>query len=179
MKPAQILITLILCALVLAGGWYGVQWYQRDQYNGGPLIIDGAKTLPAFRFVDLDGVSRDSTEWQGQILIVNFWATWCPPCRQEMPLFVELQEKYRARGLQIVGIAIDDPDLVRDFADVYGINFPVLIGSADAIRLANTLGNRFDSLPFTAVFDRNGNTHYVQVGEIKRDVLEKQLASLL
>jgi thiol-disulfide isomerase/thioredoxin len=96
-----------------------------------------------------------------------------------MPLFVETQQNYADRGVQFVGIAIDDPLMVQDFVDIYAINFPTLIGNADAIRLSNRMGNRFDSLPFTAIFDRQGNTRYIQVGELSREVLERELQPLL
>lgn len=96
-----------------------------------------------------------------------------------MPLFVELQKQFAERGVQFVSIAIDEPGLVRDFYDVYGINFPTLIGGMEAIKLANTLGNRFDSLPFTAIFDRNGNSHYIRAGQVSREILMAQFDKLL
>ena len=146
----------------------------------GPKLTGGAEaTLPAFQFPDLEGELRHSGDWQGKVLVVNYWATWCPPCRKEMPLFVETQERLQARGLQFVGIAIDDAHLVRDFVDVYGINFPILIGNADAVRLSSRMGNRFESLPFTAIFDREGNTRYIQAGEVTAEVLERELEPLL
>jgi peroxiredoxin len=90
-----------------------------------------------------------------------------------------MQERYRDKGLQFIGIAIDDPEMVQDFHDVYGINFPTLIGGMEAVKLANTLGNRFDSLPFTAVFDRKGKTRYIQAGEITDEILEDKILPLL
>ena len=143
------------------------------------LTGEGEKQLPAFSFVDLQGISRNSDEWKEKVLVVNFWATWCPPCRKEMPLFIETQKQHGERGLQFIGIAIDDPKMVEDFYDVYGINFPVLIGDAEAIKLANRMGNRFDTLPFTAIFNRKGKTIYIQAGEITRETLEKELTPLL
>jgi thiol-disulfide isomerase/thioredoxin len=135
--------------------------------------------LPEFSFADLNGVQHSSTEWKGKVLVVNYWATWCPPCRKEMPLFIETQEAYGDKGVQFVGIAIDDPHMVQDFVDVFAINFPILLGDADAIRLSNRMGNRFDSLPFTAIFDREGKTRHVQAGEVTKEHLEKQLIPLL
>ncbi len=135
--------------------------------------------LPEFSFADLEGVQHSSAEWKGKVLVVNYWATWCPPCRKEMPLFIETQKAYSDKGVQFVGIAIDDPHMVQDFVDVFDINFPILIGDADAIRLSNKMGNRFDSLPFTALFDREGKTRHVQAGEITQEHLDKQLIPLL
>jgi thiol-disulfide isomerase/thioredoxin len=145
-----------------------------------PQLTGNAETtLPAFTFNDLDGAQRSSDEWRDKVLLVNFWATWCPPCRKEMPLLIDFQEQLGHKGLQVVAIAMDDPSLVRDFTDVYGITFPVLIGNAEAMRLSNRMGNRFDSLPFTAIYDRNGAIRYLQAGELTRSTLERELNPLL
>ena len=72
---------------------------------------------PGFELKDLDGELRNANEWNGQVMVVNFWATWCPPCRKEMPAFIELQEKYGSLGLQFVGIALDDAQKVEDFIE--------------------------------------------------------------
>lgn len=179
MSPKNLLLGAALIAVLAAAGWYTAQILQqpgpaRIQYAG-----DGAKTLPAFSFTDLGGELRNSDEWNNKVLVVNFWATWCPPCREEMPLFVNMQEQYAEKGLQFVGIAIDDPALVQDFVDVYDIPFPIMIGGADAIQLSNTMGNRFESLPFTAIYDRKGNMRHIQAGLMTKEILEKQLIPLL
>ena len=96
-----------------------------------------------------------------------------------MPLFIELQKAYADKGVQFISIAIDEPNLVRDFYDVYSMNFPTMIGGVEGIKLANTLGNRFDSLPFTAIFDRNGKSHYIQAGQVTREVLVTAFEKLL
>ena len=170
---------LLAALLMITVGGYALHLYLKGQTSTPQWTGNGAASLPAFKLPDIDGNLRDSDEWNGKVLIVNFWATWCPPCRKEMPLFIEMQEKYGHRGIQFVAIAIDDPDMVRDFHDVYGINFPTLIGGAEAIQLANRLGNRFDSLPFTAIFDRGGKTRYIQAGEMQQAVLEQQILPLL
>ena len=168
-----------LLVLLAIGGWYTAGLLLPQQRGALQLTGSGAQTLPKFSFPDLDGVTRHSSEWKGRPLVVNFWATWCPPCRKEMPLFIETQERFRADGVQFIGIAIDDVEMVRDFSDVYGINFPLMIGDTEAVKLANKLGNRFDSLPFTAIFDRDGNTRHIQAGEVTKETLEQHLIPLL
>ncbi|WP_428608516.1 TlpA family protein disulfide reductase [Sedimenticola sp.] len=151
-----------------------------EQERPKPKLTGNAEAqMPAFSFANLDGEQQNSRIWQGKVIVVNYWATWCPPCRKEMPLFVETQTRYADQGVQFVGIAIDDPHMVQDFVDVYDINFPILIGNAEAIKLSNRMGNRFDSLPFTAIFDRQGKTRFIQAGEMSRRVLEQELAPLL
>ena len=171
---------VVLVFLILAGiaVWLGITHLRQPGAPAG-LTGEGLSALPPFSYPDVEGNLRASEEWSDKILVINFWATWCPPCREEMPLFVDSQTKYGAKGVQFIGIAIDDRDIVRDFADVYGINFPILIGSTEAIELANQLGNRFNSLPFTAIFDRLKQTTYTQGGQISRERLEQELEKLL
>jgi thiol-disulfide isomerase/thioredoxin len=166
-------------AVLISGAWIGFRQYSVAPAQLLKMTSEGVEQLPGFSFPDVKGNNRESGEWKSSILVINFWATWCPPCREEMPLFIELQKRFADQGVQFVSIAIDEPGLVRDFYDVYGINFPTLIGGVEAIKLANTLGNRFDSLPFTAIFDRNGKSHFIQAGQITRKTLIAQLGELL
>ena len=96
-----------------------------------------------------------------------------------MPHFIELQEHQGSSGLQFVGIAIDSPEPVKDFAKSIGVNYPILIGETDAISLSESLGNRFSGLPFTVVFDRAGKRVYTHAGELDRQTLEDQVIPLL
>jgi thiol-disulfide isomerase/thioredoxin len=78
--------------------------------------------------VDLAGKAQALRQWQGKVLVLNFWAPWCPPCREEIPDFIRLQERHGQAGLQFVGVALDDPDKVAAFVDETGINYPILLG---------------------------------------------------
>jgi thiol-disulfide isomerase/thioredoxin len=135
---------------------------------------------PDFSLVDLQGQTHHNSEWQGKVVVFNFWATWCPPCVREIPMFIELQKKYADRGLQFVGIATNDPpQVVAEFVEDNGINYPILIGEGDAIDVAVNFGNRFGALPYTAIVDREGNIVLRKVGEMKRQKLEKTILPLL
>jgi thiol-disulfide isomerase/thioredoxin len=142
----------------------------------------GAAALAALmsaRLPDLEQRAQTVGQWRGKVIVVNFWATWCAPCREEIPLFVKLQKKYGERGLQFVGIAIDEPAKIRPFAAELGMNFPVLVAGADAIDLTRKLGNRAGVLPFTVVVDRDGKVVSTEIGTAHNAKLEPLLASLL
>jgi peroxiredoxin len=169
-------------ATFLAGMWGGnliIKQLSNNSEGQQTAQVMVGKTAPPFQLPDIDKVVRHSDRWAGKVMVVNFWATWCPPCRSETPLFVELQEKYADAGLQFVGIAIDTPDKVRDFMDTYGVNYPMLVGEDDAIEIAKDYGNRFGALPYTVVVDRDSKIRFVQRGELTREAAEQAIARLL
>jgi len=170
-------------ALIFAVGFWGGNVVYR-QLADKPEVHDAAQPMvqhrmSEFTLADLDGAKHNVHEWDGHVLVLNFWATWCPPCRRETPLFVELQEKYGARGVQFVGIAIDNKDNVTDFMDTFGVNYPMLIGADDAIQVSKAYGNRFGALPYTVIIDRNGMIKRVQRGEMTRKMAEQTIQALL
>ena len=110
---------------------------------------------PEFRLPDLAGQPRDINEWNGKVLLINFWATWCPPCIREMPAFVEVKEALNHPDFEILGIAIDQKDLVQDFVDGIGINYPILIGEAEGIEVMKAYGNRLGTLPYSIIVARD------------------------
>lgn len=169
-----ILIGGVALAAVAAGFGYNA-WRTAPEAHAPP----GAPTLAAVTLPDLEGQPQSLDQWRGKVLVVNFWATWCAPCREEIPIFVRLQDKYRERGLQFVGIAIDQPDRVRPYAQEMGMNFPILIGNLDAIDFGKTLGNRAGVLPFTVVFGRDGGIASREAGAVKEAKIEALLSALL
>jgi len=134
---------------------------------------------PDFSLVDLQGKMHSNAEWDGKLVIINFWATWCPPCVKEIPTFIELQEKYAERGLQFIGIAINDHhQAITKFVEQQGINYPILQGE-DAIDIAIHFGNRLGGLPFTVIIDRTGNIVLRHIGELKPSKAEQTILSFL
>lgn len=130
---------------------------------------------PAFSLPDIDGATRRVREWDGKVLVINFWATWCPPCREEIPEFVALQQKYAPRGLQFVGVAIEEREAVLPFMEAVGINYPILLGQLTGIELSRKYGNRWGALPFTAVINREGRIVSVKGGSITRQEMEQAI----
>jgi peroxiredoxin len=138
-----------------------------------------AATLLALSLPDAAGKEQSMGQWRGKVVVVNFWATWCAPCREEMPEFVRAQTEFGARGLQFVGIAVDQADKVDQFAKELGLNYPTLIGGYGAVELSKTLGNRVAALPFTIIVDRQGRVAHTQLGPLKPDQLRAIVGKLL
>jgi len=133
----------------------------------------GGDALLAVSLPDAAGASQTLGQWRGKLLVVNFWATWCAPCREEMPMFVKAQAEHGSRGLQFVGIAVDDAEKVRQFAAEIGVNYPTLIGGYGAMELSKSLGNSLMALPFTVVVDGKGRIVMRQLGPVKPAQLDE------
>jgi peroxiredoxin len=124
--------------------------------------------LPAITLPGLDGVARNLHDWQGQPLVINFWATWCEPCRREIPLLRALRHERSAQHLEVVGIAVDLLDAVRKYVPSHGIDYPVLVGEQDGLAAVSAFG--MDTvLPFSVFVDRRGRVVTLKVGELHRD----------
>jgi peroxiredoxin len=178
-KPLRIAAYIV----TFVGGIWGGQ-FLLDHFTGNAQGQNAAQAMvkqaaPEFSLEDIDHKMRNSHEWDGKVVILNFWATWCPPCRNETPMFVEMQEQYSASGLQFVGVAIDDANSVADFMDTYGINYPMLIGEEAAIQIAKKYGNRYGALPYTVVIDRHGIIQFIQRGEMSREMVVEAVTRLL
>jgi thiol-disulfide isomerase/thioredoxin len=160
----------IAAALALAAG-IGLAVFDRTPADTTALL---ALSLP-----DPGGQLQPMAQWRGKVLVINFWATWCAPCREEMPDFVRAQNEYGAKGLQIVGIAVDNAGNVQQFAKELGLNYPALIGGYGAMDLSRQLGNSLVALPFTLVLDRQGRLAYTHLGPVKADQFRDVIAKLL
>ncbi len=152
-------------------------------FGGRRTATDGAgrsaSALLAVGLPDLDGREQALGQWKGRVLVVNFWATWCAPCREEMPEFVRAQSELGAKGLQFVGIAVDQADKVRQFAAEIGVNYPLLIGGYGAMELSKSLGNKLMALPFTIVVARDGMVAHTQLGPLRDAQLRAIVGQLL
>ena len=132
---------------------------------------------PAWKLKTLEGREVSSTDFKGKVVVVDFWATWCPPCRAEIPGYIELQKKYADKGLVILGLSLDDAgvEVVQKFATAQKINYPILL---DASSAAEAFGD-IRSIPTTFLIDKDGNIRHKKVGAAKADAYEKIVAELL
>jgi len=167
---------LILGGAGLAAGIAG--------FLAGPALLHlagdpGGEALRAASFPDLQGRMRRLAEWSGRLLVCNFWATWCAPCREEIPLLLAARTKYAGFGVEIVGIAVDNAAKVREFAGSFKIAYPVLLAGADGLDLMRSLGNKEGGLPYTVVADRQGKPTRRKLGALKPAELDGILDDML
>lgn len=167
---------VFLAVAVFAGaaGFY----FSRGSPNS-PVAEGAAQKLALVSLPDTSGKPQMMSQWRGKVLVVNFWATWCAPCREEIPALMRVKQKYAANGVQFVGIAIDNVSKVRDYADEMQIDYALLIGSMEILGITKDLGNSAGVLPFTVVLDRAGQVAYTHAGPLTESSLGAVLTPLL
>jgi thiol-disulfide isomerase/thioredoxin len=167
---------VFLAVAVLAGA---AGFYLSRGSMTSPVADGAAQSLMLASLSDLSGKSQMMSQWRGKVLVVNFWATWCAPCRDEIPALMRVQHIYASNGVQFVGIALDDVSKVRDYADEMRIDYALLIGGIEALAVTRDLGNRGEVLPFTVVLDRAGKVVYAHAGALTEALLGAVLTPLL
>jgi len=161
-------LAVLVAATAAAAGYGAYRWWYGAQ-AGERASVDKLFSTP---LANLSGGKDTLEKWRGRVLVVNFWATWCAPCREEIPLFVRMQKRLGTRGLQFVGIAIDRPVPVAAFQREYAMNYPILIGGLETMELLREAGNRNGVLPFTLIIDRAGHLVSRKLGTLKESELE-------
>ena len=185
------LTTVVLITASIAAG-YGFYHYQQTSKAQDAPVAQAASNKTetkkisvlgsqrsAFTLPDLEGQPQSIEQWDNKVILLNFWATWCPPCRKEIPAFIELQDDFKARGFQVIGVAIDDQTAVQDYADGMGVNYPILIGNSEALKVSSDYGNRFGRLPYSLIIDRQGVIRFIGQGELDYEDIETQIKPLL
>ena len=163
--------------LALAAMAAGI-WLAQSRYAMQAPAASAVDALWQFRFPDVQGHDHPLSQWRGQVLVVNFWASWCAPCREEIPDFVALRAKYRPNGVEFVGIAIDSAENTSKFTQRFQVNYPFLIGEGAASGLARQLGDPSGALPYTIVLDRSGAIVLSHLGRLPRATLESTLRKI-
>lgn len=148
----------------------------------GALLLQsrsGAAPLLASSFPDVSGRMQRLGDWQGRPLVCNFWATWCEPCREELPLLDQFYLEHESKKLQVVGIAVDSAANVLEFSKLVPLRFPLLIGGAEAIDLMRQLGNSSGALPFTVLLDASGRLRGRKLGPYTPAELSVEVRGLI
>jgi peroxiredoxin len=174
-------IGLIALAMALAG-FFAARLYFDEPLPASRLSHDGVivgQPRPDFSLGSSTGDVVTAADFNGRVLLLNFWATWCEPCLREMPMLVELQAQYGAQGLRVVGVAVDDPKSAMDFTREYGITYPILVGMGDVMAMNVAFGNTDGVLPYSVLVDREGIVRWQYVGEIPRSDITALLQRFL
>lgn len=174
MKP-RFLYAGVAVAAVAAGA--ALWWTGRPPPRTSAPTISGA-ALYAATFRDTAGRPQSLGQFQGRVVVLNFWATWCAPCREEMPAFVRLHRRWGER-VAFVGVSSEAPELLERFGRELAIDYPLWSGGEAADELSRRLGNRLGVIPFTALVDRAGRVASVKVGPYSEDELDRELSRVV
>lgn len=181
-KVKQVLLYVSAAILALIAGIF-LRAHLTDSNQSHALVGEarknGAEAVFATSLPDITGVNQAISQWRGKVLVVNFWATWCAPCQEEIPEFIEMQETYRDQGLLFIGIAIDREEMVVAFSNDFGINYPVLIEAPGSASLLEATGNPQAALPYTLVINQDGEIVDTFLGRVNQDKLERVFKPLL
>lgn len=165
------LFALPLASVALVAGI----WLAHAHYAPRPADTTALERLQRTTYPDASGHPQALSQWDGKVRVVNFWASWCAPCREEMPDFDALASHYRHHGVEFIGIAVDTPANVQAFLQQNPVSYPILIGEGGAHTLARQLGNTSGALPYTLVLDRKGKLLMHHLGRLPRATLDAVL----
>lgn len=180
MKYRWLLVLVVAIGAALLGMYFGKP---ADPIAStpppGPTTARAGQTLLTLPLSTPEGQPVQLQKWAGKVLVVNFWATWCPPCREEMPEFSRVNEQLTANGVQFVGIGIDTPDNILGFQKSHPVSYPLLLGSYETLKLTAELGNTSAALPFTVIIGRDGGIAHTQMGKLDEAALKRLLGPLI
>ena len=169
-------ISIIGISLVaLAAGVLTSQWIFRAGLADDPAI----KAFFANSWQTPDGKSVDTNEWRGKVLVVNFWASWCPPCVEEMPTLDKLQAEFKTKNVLFVGIGIDSPSNIRQFLEKTPVSYPIVIGGLEGSNISKQMGNAQGALPYTVIMNTQGKATSSKLGKISEEELRSAIKSAL
>jgi thiol-disulfide isomerase/thioredoxin len=169
-------ISIIGISLVaLAAGVLTSQWIYRAGLADDPAI----KAFFANPWQTPDGKSVDTKEWRGKVLVVNFWASWCPPCVEEMPTLDKLQAEFKTQNVLFIGIGIDSPSNIRQFLEKTPVSYPIVIGGLEGSNISKQMGNAQGALPYTVIINTQGKATSSKLGKISEEELRSSIKSAL
>ena len=161
--------------VALLAGALTSQWIYRTSPASDPAI----EAFFANSWKTPDGKPVNTDQWRGKVLVVNFWASWCPPCVEEMPALDKLQQEFLSQNVLIVGIGIDSPSNIREFLEMTPISYPIVIGGVEGSSLSKQMGNAQGALPYTVIIKANGQSSNSKLGKMSEEELRKAIKSAL
>lgn len=178
----KLLTGLGYLAVMLTLGFSIYYYFLSPNKNNDAKDVDKSLSTQTFFAANLpneNGVSQALSQYKGKIIVLNFWATWCPPCREEMPELSQLQQEYANKNVVVLGIAIDEIGLVKEFAKSTKVSYPLFAAEEEGMTLGSALGNNKGVLPYTLIIDTNGNVVKTYFGRISKPLLKTVLKNLV
>ncbi|QWE02735.1 TlpA disulfide reductase family protein [Polynucleobacter sp. JS-JIR-II-b4] len=175
MNRRQLIIIVAISLLALLGGVLTSQWIYKTGLASDPAV----KAFFANSWQTPDGKTVNTQDWQGKVLVVNFWASWCPPCVEEMPALDKLQQEFLQQNVLFVGIGIDSPSNIREFLSKTPVSYPIVIGGLEGSNLSKQLRNSQGALPYTIIINAKGKASYSKLGKISEDDIRSAIKSAL
>jgi thiol-disulfide isomerase/thioredoxin len=175
MNRRQWISIIGISLLALLAGVVTSQWIYKTGLASDPAI----KAFFANSWQTPDGKSVDTDKWRGKVLVVNFWASWCPPCVEEMPTLDKLQQEFKAQNVLFVGIGIDSPSNIREFLAKTPVSYPIVIGGMEGSNLSKQMGNSQGALPYTIVINSQGKAISSKLGKISEEELRKEIKAAI
>lgn len=166
-KSNLVIIAFILLAAIGVGFRY---FFQSEQSSN-----KATEALFAAIFPDDKGQPHALNQYKGKTIVLNFWATWCEPCREEMPELSTLHEEGKSKNIVVLGLAIDDAEAINDFVKETKVSYPLLVADMQGMELAHSLGNDKGVLPYTVIINNDGSLAKTYFGRISKPLLEKTL----
>ena len=172
-RHLRIGLVAVAALAALAAGFFASQWLRdAESPEAGAALVD-------FALPDLAGKQRWLSEWQGKVIVLNFWATWCIPCKEEMPLLMDLHTRYQDRGVAVLGVALDTPSAVAQFARELKIRYPLLIADENGLALMARYGNSRGALPYTVIIGTDGAIAAKKLGAFRGNELRTLVEGLV
>ena len=187
----NLVIMAAVAVLAAAGGYFVAMKFAPVQQGaiGAPVTPEVStdrhvedllgRRRPDFVLSDSAGSAISADDFNGRVWLVNFWATWCAPCVEEMPMLAGLRQRFAGQGVEVVGIALADPEKAKAFAEGLGIHYPILVGQTDVMLVGRRYGNRSGMLPYSVLIDADGIVRWVRLGALEPDALTQQVEALL
>lgn len=164
---AQRLLFVVIALAALAVGI----GFSNSRLQPGAVNPEAVSMLFAQRYSDSSGTVQPLSDWRGKFLVVNFWATWCPPCVQEMPHLQEVRDEFVDQNVEVLGLGIDSAENIARFQQQYSIRFPLYVSGADGVEMTQAFGNAARVLPYTVLITPNGTVAQRKAGQISPDEL--------
>lgn len=169
---ALVLGAVIISILAASAGWLTHQFTAQD-----PAVEATSNTAPEFSLTDDAGQTHSLQDYRGKLVLLNFWATWCAPCVEEMPMLFEMQQQYSDQGFQVLGLTVDKREPAREFADELGVNYPLLGDHRSVVAVQDAYGE--NRLPFSVLIGRDGQILWRYAGVLKREDLTRRIEAAL